>query len=119
VLWLADENINRAIVQELRNAGHDVVYAAEEARQTSDRVLLDRAFAEGRVLLTEDKDFGEIVFREGRHAAGVVLIRVGQRNWSYKWTQLVATILVRGDLLYGHFTTVDASGPRAQPLVQG
>lgn len=50
MLWLADENINRAIVEELRRSGHDVVYAAEEARQTSDLALLGRAFAEGRIL---------------------------------------------------------------------
>lgn len=119
MLWLADENINRAIVEELRRSGHDVVYAAEEARQTSDLALLGRAFAEGRILLTEDKDFGDIVFHDGRRAAGVVLIRLGSRNWSFKWAQLLAAILARSDSLYGHFTTIDGSGHRTQPLVQG
>jgi predicted nuclease of predicted toxin-antitoxin system len=82
-------------------------------------VLLDRAFTERRILLTEDKDFGEIVFHDGRRAAGVVLIRMERRSWNDKWTQLQATILVRGDTLFGHFTTIDESGHRAQLLLQG
>ena len=64
--WLADECVHSPVVDELRNVGHDVVYAAEVARQTADVLLADEALREQRILLTEDKDFGEIVFLHAR-----------------------------------------------------
>jgi predicted nuclease of predicted toxin-antitoxin system len=56
---LADENVPRAIVVWLRQEGHDVFYASESRAQTSDADLLAEAEAQGYVVLTEDKDFGD------------------------------------------------------------
>ena len=61
--WLADECVDAALVRRLRGAGHDVIYAAEVASGTTDAQILRRANDEDRLLLTEDKDFGEFVFR--------------------------------------------------------
>jgi predicted nuclease of predicted toxin-antitoxin system len=116
VRWLADENIHNAIVGELRRAGHDVSYAAETAQQASDRQLTDLALAEGRILLTEDKDFGEIVFLERRQTGGVVLLRLGTQHWSAKWTRLLAVIALHGEILLRQYTVVDDGGVRVQPL---
>ena len=60
--WFADECVDAALVHRLRGAGHDVIYAAEIAAGTTDIQLLRRANDEHRLLLTEDKDFGELVF---------------------------------------------------------
>jgi len=119
VRWLADENIHREIVRELRLSGHDVSYAAEVSPQAGDRALLDRAFAERRILLTEDKDFGDIVFRDGGRAAGVVLLRVRTRSWPLKWTRLLGAIAVHGDALYEQFTAIDLDGIRFRPAERG
>ena len=73
---LADENIPRSIVLWLRDQGHDVLYAAEVRVQTPDADLLTEAEALGYVILTEDKDFGELVFRDRRNSHGVVLLRM-------------------------------------------
>jgi len=73
---LADENIPRAIVVWLRDRRHDVLYAAEPRVQTPDADLLAEAEAQGYVVLTEDKDFGELVFRDRRNSHGVVLLRL-------------------------------------------
>ena len=61
--WLADECVDAALVRRLRTAGHDVIYAAEVASGATDAQILRRANDEDRLLLTEDKDFGELVFR--------------------------------------------------------
>ena len=61
--WLADECVDAALVRRLRGAGHDVIYAAEVASGATDAQILRRANDEHRLLLTEDKDFGEFVFR--------------------------------------------------------
>ena len=61
--FLADECCDTGLVASLRNDGHDVLYVFEKKQGiTDDEVLLD-AYNEGRILLTEDKDFGELVCR--------------------------------------------------------
>ena len=60
----------------LRGLGHDVVAVAETIPQSDDRSILDQAVAEGRILITNDKDFGELVFRWGKGHHGVILLRL-------------------------------------------
>lgn len=57
--WLADECIDAGLVTRLREAGHDVLYAAEVSSGASDADVLRLADEQDRVLLTEDKDFGD------------------------------------------------------------
>jgi len=73
---LADENVDRAIVDRLREDGHEVRYVAEMEPGISDDFVLDEARREGAVLLTADKDFGEVVWRQRHLTTGVVLIRL-------------------------------------------
>src|SRR2546428_4038205 len=63
-------------VDAARAEGHDMAWMAELAPGDPDERVLARALAEGRVLVTFDKDFGELVFRRGRDASrGVILLR--------------------------------------------
>jgi predicted nuclease of predicted toxin-antitoxin system len=64
--FVADENIDRQIVDRLRQDGHIVMSVAEMDPGISDDVVLDLANQEGSLLLTADKDFGELVFRQHR-----------------------------------------------------
>ena len=73
---LADESVDRQIVERLRHDGHRVLYVAEMATGVSDEVVLMRANQQGAVLVTADKDFGELVYRQGRIHAGVLLLRL-------------------------------------------
>ena len=72
--WLADECVDAPLVTRLRGAGHDVSYIAEIASRATDTEALRLAQDEGRLFLTEDKDFGEFVFRFKRAVPGVVLL---------------------------------------------
>jgi predicted nuclease of predicted toxin-antitoxin system len=74
--FLADEGIDRSIVDCLRRQGYDVFYVIEETRSLDDDILLDIAAEENRILITRDKDFGELVFRLQKAHAGVILIRL-------------------------------------------
>jgi predicted nuclease of predicted toxin-antitoxin system len=76
VRLLADENIPRCIVEWLRAQRHDVLYAAEDRVQTPEVDLLSEAEAQGYVILTEDLDFGELVFRHHLNSHGVILMRM-------------------------------------------
>ncbi|MBI5304462.1 MAG: DUF5615 family PIN-like protein [Chloroflexi bacterium] len=71
----ADESVDRQIVDRLRQAGFSVPFVAEMESGISDDIVLDRANQAQAVLLTADKDFGELVYRQKRIARGVILVR--------------------------------------------
>ncbi len=73
--FLVDEGCDFAIVRALREAGFDVVAVCEITTHSNDRDIIKLSHAENRVLLTEDKDFGWLVFVSHADSAGVVLIR--------------------------------------------
>ncbi len=74
---VADESVERQIVERLRQDGYEVLYIAETEPSITDDLVLERANKRSALLLTADKDFGELVFREGRlSSGGVVLIRL-------------------------------------------
>lgn len=73
---LADECIDLQVVERLRREGYDVIYIAELDPGISDDVVLDQANEQGALLLTADKDFGELIFRLRRIHKGVVLVRL-------------------------------------------
>jgi predicted nuclease of predicted toxin-antitoxin system len=87
--FLADESIDQPIVTALRDDGHVVIAIAELAPSISDDEVLADANQRGAVLLTADKDFGELLFRLGRAHHGVVLIRLAGLSSEAK------TVLVR------------------------
>jgi predicted nuclease of predicted toxin-antitoxin system len=75
-VFVADENIDSVIVRRLRDDGHDVVWIAESEPGIMDDRVLAIAEEQSRVLITSDTDFGELVFRQGRANAGVLLLRL-------------------------------------------
>ncbi len=73
---LADENVDASIVLFLRQQSHDVLWMAQEAPGTPDAEILLCASRENRIILTFDRDFGELVFHYGRPAKGIILLRL-------------------------------------------
>jgi predicted nuclease of predicted toxin-antitoxin system len=73
---LADESVDKHIVDYLRQGGHDVLYVAEMEPGLPDQVVLQRANEHSALLVTEDKDFGELVYRRGFVHFGLVLVRL-------------------------------------------
>jgi predicted nuclease of predicted toxin-antitoxin system len=76
--FLADENFPRPTVESLRKQGHDVLWVRTDCPGLADRVLIERAEAEDRLLLTLDKDFWQLALQrpDGLRRSGVVLFRV-------------------------------------------
>ena len=72
----ADESVDQPIVNRLRKDGHIVLYVAEMDPGIADEVVLQEANSREFPLLTADKDFGELVFRQHRLASGIILIRL-------------------------------------------
>ncbi len=117
--FLADENFPRRAVLDLRNAGHDVFWAKCESPGVSDEKLLTQAVTEQRVLVTFDKDFGELAFRHGLAAeCGIVLFRLSMKPPGPAISQVVATLQSRDDWA-GHFSVVEAHQIRMRKLHLG
>jgi predicted nuclease of predicted toxin-antitoxin system len=75
--FLADEGVDRQIVERLRQSGHEVLYIAEMEPSISDEEVLKRAHEKQALLITADKDFGEIVFHQKLlTVGGVILLRL-------------------------------------------
>lgn len=74
--FLADESVDQPVVERLRTDGHSVIAVAEMAPSLPDEAVLTMANQHEAFLITADKDFGELVFRQQRLSAGVVLIRL-------------------------------------------
>ena len=75
--FLADENVEMDIVDRLKSVGHVAVHASELSHGRPDAAVPHAASQAGQVLITNDKDFGELVFRRHHRTAGVILIRLG------------------------------------------
>jgi predicted nuclease of predicted toxin-antitoxin system len=73
--FLGDESCHAAIVLALREAGHDVVAVSERCPGAADSNVIAIALGETRVLVTEDKDFGQLVHASGADRCGVLLLR--------------------------------------------
>ena len=114
--FLADENIEQPVVEALRAAGHNVLCLTGTHRGLTDEQVLRRAESEGRILLTNDKDFGELVFRLHRLATGIVLLRLGTEEGIEKAARFIDILPSIEAQLPGHFAVVTEERVRLRPV---
>ena len=115
---LANENVPRLLVFGLRQRGHDVRWVLEENRGIADPLVLAEALAQRRVLLTFDKDFGELIFRQGKQGTcGVILIRVLGTKSQVELVQIVLPVLEAHETSWAnHFSVIERRRARIKPL---
>lgn len=113
---LADECCPRSIVDRMREAGLDVRYAAEADRRSTDKELLAAATAEGRVIVTEDFDFGDLVFRDGMTATGIVILFLPALDASERASRLMRVLKTPGLEFAGKLTIIGQRRIRQRPL---
>lgn len=77
---LLDENIGRSTSEALRREGHDVSWIGGDSAGTADPAIMAQAERESRVLVTKDKDFGELAFKKGQAHGGVILLRLADER---------------------------------------
>ena len=114
--WLVDECVDAGLVTLLRESGHDVVYMSDVAPRAPDPEVMVLADRENRLLLTEDKDFGDLVFRQARPVPGLVLVRIGPEGRLRKGPRLLAAIDRFSDSLFGRYTVIEDARFRSRPL---
>jgi predicted nuclease of predicted toxin-antitoxin system len=114
---LANENFPRDAVDYLREIGHDVAWVRADAPGSSDREVLDRAQSDDRVLLTFDKDFGELAFRSGLPATcGIILLRFTATSSEHVAKTVAEALRDRTDWI-GNFSVIEDLRIRMTPLL--
>ncbi len=118
---LVDECVARPLVEELRREFEDVVYVADIRPAAHDSDVLAWAVDEGRVLVTEDYDFGDLVFRSKVAAYAIVIIAPGVLGVDLRTDarSLVRRILAASTELQGRLTIVERERLRQRPLIRG
>lgn len=113
---MADENFPGDAVKALLEQGHDVLWVRTVCPGVSDSVVLSRAQGEDRIVVTFDKDFGELAFRFLVPAAcGVVLFRLPPVPPA-RLTEIVVTALTSRNDWVGYFAVVELDRIRIKPL---
>ena len=113
--FVADEGIDAQIVTRLRQEGYSVWYVAEMSPGISDTTVLDLANQENAILLTFDKDFGDLVYRQRRVFKGVILLRLHGHTPDQKAELVVEMIQKHGPELLRAFTVLTPQKVRIRP----
>ena len=105
--FVADEGLDAPIVVALRNEGHEVFYIKEEHPGISDDEVLKIANERNEVLISADKDFGELVYRMKRVHSGILLIRLSGLSPKEKGIVVSATVKEHANELADAFTVIN------------
>jgi predicted nuclease of predicted toxin-antitoxin system len=112
--FLVDESTGRKICELLGAAGHDTTFVGDSMPGSADEAVLALADSERRILITDDKDFGELIFRLDRPTTGVILLRLSTAN-SRRRVRILLDV-IKSLQLEGSFTTVTDNGIKTRRL---
>jgi len=104
--FLADESCDFAVVRALRAAGFDVLSISESTPRAEDTEVIGLALHEERILLTEDKDFGRLVYSHGQQTLGVIFLRFPTSARRQISRDVLTLVKQQGEKLVGSFITV-------------
>ena len=104
--FLADESCAFAVVRALRAAGFDVLCISESTPRAGDSEVIGLALREESILLTEDKDFGRLVYSHGQETLGVIFLRFPTFARRQISKDVVNLVKQQGEKLAGSFITV-------------
>ncbi len=113
--FLANENVPTASVAMLKAAGHDILHVAEVCPGEIDANVLELARRQGRIVVTFDRDYGELVFRLRKpRPTGVIYLRFDPL-WPTEAGEILAAVIASVPL-EGWFTVVERNRLRQRPL---
>lgn len=115
--FTADENVDHQIVGYLRKNGHEVLSIAEINPSISDDIVLSKASERNSLLITSDKDFGELIFRQKHLTTGVVLIRLAGLSSSKKAELILSAVKDHNDEMKNLFTVISPGHVRIRSMI--
>jgi predicted nuclease of predicted toxin-antitoxin system len=115
---LADENVSGLVVTRLRSLSFDVLAIGETRAGASDREVIAIARSEDRILITEDRDFGEMIIRQRLAVRGLVLLELDRLSNTAEADLAAAAIVTHSAKLSGSLVVVEPGRVRIRPLPQ-
>lgn len=112
MLLVADESVDFGIIQRLRQKGISVISISEGSSGIKDADVLAIAFKNKCLLITEDKDFGELTYRLKLKHKGILLIRLGDLPRNERIELAAELVENRYDVLFNNFSVLDKRGAR-------
>ena len=115
---MVDECLPCEVVDHLRRDGHDVHWISDDMSSVDDIAVLRAANAERRIIVSEDRDFGELVYRDQHATVGIVSVRYSEFGLLPEDMGAYVAQKVRelGDTLIGQFTVIEPGRERPRPL---
>jgi len=110
--FMVDESTGPAVAEWLSGQGHEVFSVYDSARGEDDDVIVQKAFVENWILITNDKDFGEKVYREHKPHHGIVLLRLDDERATVKIEVLERLLANYSDRLVEQFVVVTEKSVR-------
>lgn len=110
--FLVDECVGSTVALWLKSKGYDVVSVCDECPGITDNQVLKKSLDEGRILITSDKDFGEMVFKKKLEHCGIVLLRLSQENPQNKIKVIDQILNKYSDSLWHNFVVVGETSIR-------
>jgi predicted nuclease of predicted toxin-antitoxin system len=114
--FLADENVSRLVIERLRAGGFDVISIGETRSGAADRDVLQAADAEGCILITEDRDFGELVVRQRLQVRGMILLELDRISNMAEADAVAEVVSAHADRLLGNLVVIEPGRIRIRPL---
>lgn len=104
--FMIDESSGIGLFKALISEGYDTQFAGNIMAAAKDSIVLDYAEREKRILITNDKDFGELIFRLHKPSSGVILLRLKIDTPQTRRNYLLKVIKLFGDKLFSNFIVV-------------
>ncbi|HEY3777723.1 MAG TPA: DUF5615 family PIN-like protein [Rhizomicrobium sp.] len=111
---LADENVSRLVAERLRDTGFDVTSVGSTG--AADTEVLTIAARENRILITEDRDFGELVIHQRLEVPGIVLLGLDRLSNAAEAEHVAAIVSTNADRLSGNLVVIEPGRIRLRPL---
>jgi predicted nuclease of predicted toxin-antitoxin system len=110
--FLVDESTGPTVAQWLLTQGHEVYSVYDSARGTDDDAIVEKAFRENWILITNDKDFGDQVYRDQKPHHGIILLRLEDERVQSKIEMLKGLLQSYADRLPDQFVVLTGKGVR-------
>ncbi len=111
---IADESVNKNLVLAIREAGFTVYSIAEECAGMSDEDIALMSLTPPRVIISEDKDFGELVYHQKVSVIGVILLRYAPSEVDIVKTRILSFLFEYENRLKGKFTVITITKPELE-----
>ena len=114
--FLVDESSGKKLSDALNDAGYDALYCGEVLKEADDKEVLEEAKRDRRILITNDKDFGELIFRQLRPSCGVILMRLRVDTPENRIKHILSSAKNFGGRLYELFVILSDESTRTRNL---